>query len=114
LETTRQILLRKYLAHSTHCSTCQGSGSIFGEMCPIGQAIHMAYGKGVREEKYSHLHDLEKLNWDQLALATLRAEDETDQEWVVSLDAIIAQKVEYIWAMSEEYWRRHGYSSSQA
>lgn len=73
-------------------------------MCRIGQAIVYAYGNDVRDVNFGQLQELERLTWDELAMATLRADDETDEVWITCLDVLVAQKVEMIWAMSEAFW----------
>jgi len=73
-------------------------------MCPIGQAIVYAYGNDVRDIGFTQMQELERLTWDELAMATLRADDEKDEVWVTCLDVLVAQKVEMMWAMSEAFW----------
>lgn len=77
-------------------------------MCPIGQAIVYAYSNGIKNIAISQFDELLKMNWDTLAVASLFADEDPDPIWPVCLDAVIAQKVELIWHLSESFWRKQG------
>lgn len=111
MDTRDQLLLRKHLDHTHQCAVCRHSDGLREEMCATGIAIIAAYGDGRLNVDCGPMAEIKKLTWGALAMATLRAEDDPDETWVMCLDAVIAEKVEYIWAMSEFHWKektRHG------
>lgn len=106
METSNQILLKKFLIHSSYCPICRTSHGRIDYMCPLGQTIIEVYGKGLSTGGCEQLVEVQRLTWTELALALMGANDDPDPVWITCLDVAVAQKVEVIWVLSEAYWAR--------
>lgn len=115
METQAQLFLKRYTDHLGQCETCTANvalASKFGKrieaenLCRIGAAILEGYKHHSGSKAMEYLTRLQSMSWSDLVFAALGAASDSDILWVICLDVVIAQKVEMIWGMSEEYWRR--------
>jgi hypothetical protein len=109
MDTLKQGFLKRYIAHIKECPICLMVGSNFDALCPVGSAILNCYRQEVGGPVEEYLEELSTMHWDEIVMALMGVNEDSDEVWVVCLDQVIAQKCEIIWALSEAFWKDHDY-----
>jgi hypothetical protein len=105
MDTARQIIVRKMKAHLVECVRCRLSiHDRQYKRCDFGAALLKVYETADLTNPNHAFKPFLKMTQDDLALATLGADDDPNWEWVVCLDILVEQRCELLWAVSELHW----------